>query len=169
MSDECKMRSYQIEGLRWLIAQYNRRVNCILADEMGLGKTLQSIAFLAHILHVRREVGPHLIVVPLSVLFNWIAEFKRWCPSIKVLRFHSNDAHEQARLKALMNDFESTEVVVTTYSLLKSEGVKRAFQRVVWRSVILDEGHKIKNNDALVSNICAGLHAVFKVRVVSIH
>ena len=127
----------------------------------GSGKTLQSIAFLARILHVRREVGPHLIVVPLSVLFNWIAEFKRWCPSIKVLRFHSNDAHEQARLKTLMND---TEVVVTTYSLLKSEGVKRAFQRVVWRSVILDEGHKIKNNDALVSNIFAGLHAVFKVK-----
>ena len=57
----------------------------------GLGKTLQSISFVAHIAHTARLPGPHLVVVPLSVLFNWISEFKKFCPSLKVLRLHSND------------------------------------------------------------------------------
>ena len=37
----------------------------------GLGKTLQSIAFLAHLHFVRGVKGPHLVVVPLSVMSNW--------------------------------------------------------------------------------------------------
>lgn len=98
-------------------------------------------------------------------MFNWIAEFKRWCPSIKILRFHSHDANEQARLKAAMVDPERTEVVVTTYSVLKSTSVRSAFQKVIWRSVILDEGHKIKNATARVSTVCAGLQSIFKVCV----
>lgn len=32
------MRSYQIEGLNWLIGLYDNGINGILADEMGLGK-----------------------------------------------------------------------------------------------------------------------------------
>ena len=39
---------------------------------MGLGKTLQSISFIAYMVHVRKLPGPHLVVVPLSVLFNWM-------------------------------------------------------------------------------------------------
>ena len=53
-------------------------------DEMGLGKTLQSISFIAYLVHVRKLRGPHLVVVPLSVMFNWVQEFRKWCPSLKV-------------------------------------------------------------------------------------
>lgn len=35
------MRSYQLEGLNWMIRLYENGINGILADEMGLGKTLQ--------------------------------------------------------------------------------------------------------------------------------
>jgi len=31
------MRSYQLEGLNWLVQLYNSNSNGILADEMGLG------------------------------------------------------------------------------------------------------------------------------------
>ena len=41
-----QLRTYQLEGLNWLIFNWFTRQNCILADEMGLGKTVQSIAFL---------------------------------------------------------------------------------------------------------------------------
>ena len=51
---------------------------------MGLGKTLQSISFIAYLVHVRKLRGPHLVVVPLSVMFNWVQEFRKWCPSLKV-------------------------------------------------------------------------------------
>eukprot|EP01035_Chromulina_nebulosa_P018787 gene18787-24554_t len=65
------MRDYQIYGLSWLVDRYDKAIHCILADEMGLGKTLQTIAFLAYLKENRRLHGPHLVVVPLSVIFNW--------------------------------------------------------------------------------------------------
>lgn len=43
------LREYQLEGLAWLVGQYDRGLNAILADEMGLGKTLQTITFLAYL------------------------------------------------------------------------------------------------------------------------
>lgn len=50
----------------------------ILADEMGLGKTIQTIALLAHLACERGDWGPHLVVVPTSVMLNWEMEFKKW-------------------------------------------------------------------------------------------
>ena len=35
-----KMRSYQLKGVKWLIALYSNGINGILADQMGLGKTV---------------------------------------------------------------------------------------------------------------------------------
>jgi SNF2 family DNA or RNA helicase len=60
----------------------------ILGDQMGLGKTLQTIGFLAHLQTALGLGGPHLVVVPLSVLSNWIAEIERFCPSFRAVRFH---------------------------------------------------------------------------------
>eukprot|EP01031_Cornospumella_fuschlensis_P038351 gene38351-46606_t len=39
----CVLREYQLEGLNWMVQNYNAGINCILGDEMGLGKTIQSI------------------------------------------------------------------------------------------------------------------------------
>lgn len=44
----------------------------------GLGKTLQSITFLAHLKWVMDVPGPHLVVVPLSVMSSWMSELARW-------------------------------------------------------------------------------------------
>lgn len=57
-------------------------------DEMGLGKTLQSISMLAYMYEFQNVQGPHLIVVPKSTLSNWMNELKRWCPSLRAIRFH---------------------------------------------------------------------------------
>jgi len=85
LSADCVMKGYQLDGLSWLVRNYNRAINCILADEMGLGKTLQSISLVAHLAITKQLSGPYLFVVPLSVLFNWMAEFKKWCPVLRVL------------------------------------------------------------------------------------
>ncbi|KAF8838231.1 hypothetical protein BDN67DRAFT_955400 [Paxillus ammoniavirescens] len=72
-------------------------VSGILADEMGLGKTLQTIAFNAHL----RELGhfrPFLVVCPLSVIHNWIDEFRRFAPAIPVCMYHGTPA-ERAELR----------------------------------------------------------------------
>ena len=61
---------------------YNNNLNGILADEMGLGKTIQTISLLAHLLEFKKNYGPFLIIVPLSTMSNWEAEFNAWAPSI---------------------------------------------------------------------------------------
>jgi SWI/SNF-related matrix-associated actin-dependent regulator of chromatin subfamily A member 5 len=79
-----KMRDYQIRGLNWMISLYQSGINGILADEMGLGKTLQTISLVGYMKHFRNAARPHLVIVPKSTLQNWVNEFTRWCPSIKV-------------------------------------------------------------------------------------
>ncbi len=86
----------------------------ILADEMGLGKTLQTISFFAQLAHMSLTTGPHLVVVPLSVLFNWMSECKRFCPSLRLIRVHTNDSVESNRLKAILNS-NNFEICLTTY------------------------------------------------------
>jgi helicase SWR1 len=51
-------------------------MNGILADEMGLGKTIQTISTLAYLASNYGNWGPHLVIVPTSILVNWEIEFK---------------------------------------------------------------------------------------------
>ncbi|KAK3268603.1 hypothetical protein CYMTET_22903 [Cymbomonas tetramitiformis] len=83
------MREYQLCGTSFMSRMVGNGVGCILADEMGLGKTLQSIALIAWLKLELKKPGPCLVVVPLSVLSSWQAEFKRWCPTLKVSRAHT--------------------------------------------------------------------------------
>lgn len=94
-----KLRDYQHIGLDWLVMMHERKLNGILADEMGLGKTIQTIALLAHVACEQGVWGPHLIVVPTSVLLNWEFEFKKWCPAFKILTyFGSTKERKQLRV-----------------------------------------------------------------------
>eukprot|EP01031_Cornospumella_fuschlensis_P035051 gene35051-42450_t len=157
----CMLREYQLEGLNWLVQNYNAGINCILGDEMGLGKTIQSIAFFSHCIHVRKLSGPFLVVVPLTVLFNWMIELQRFCPALTALRVHTSDVHEAKRLRAQLQ--RHPHVVVTTYEMLKTAHMGSALKRLVYRAVFLDEGHRIRNEDTEVSRACCSLKALFKV------
>ncbi|CAB4065314.1 Helicase ssl-1,Helicase swr-1,E1A-binding protein p400,Helicase SRCAP,Probable ATP-dependent helicase PF08_0048,Helicase domino,Protein PHOTOPERIOD-INDEPENDENT EARLY FLOWERING 1,Helicase SWR1,Helicase swr1 [Lepeophtheirus salmonis] len=99
------LREYQHIGLDWLVTLQERKLNGILADEMGLGKTIQTIAFLAHMACEKQLWGPHLIVVPTSVLLNWEMEIKKWAPSFKVLTYYGSQ--KERRQRYLYDDFMS--------------------------------------------------------------
>ena len=58
------------------VALHDKNLNGILADEMGLGKTIMTISLLAHLACEKGIWGPHLVIVPTSVLLNWDMEFK---------------------------------------------------------------------------------------------
>ena len=77
------LRKYQQVGMDWIIRCYENNVNVILADEMGLGKTIQTIAVLCHLALEKGVWGPHCIVVPNIVLYNWEEEMKKWAPGRK--------------------------------------------------------------------------------------
>ena len=149
---KAELRPYQLRGLQFLRDTFANGVNAILADEMGLGKTLQSIALLAHVKFERKLAGPHLVVVPLSVMSSWLNELRKWCPALRVKKVHTSDGKESDRIKAELRDLDTYDVCVTTYEMVRSGSFEFFFSRdVIWRCLILDEGHKIKNEHALVS------------------
>ncbi|KAL1683249.1 SNF2 family N-terminal domain-containing protein [Schizophyllum commune] len=94
------MKDYQLEGLRWMVGLDSNGVSGILADEMGLGKTLQTIAFNAYIRELKHSKH-FLIVCPLSVLHNWVAEFEKFAPDIPVCMYHGT-VDERAELRRTM-------------------------------------------------------------------
>jgi helicase SWR1 len=136
------LREYQHDGLDWLAKMYAGGRNGILADEMGLGKTIQTIALLAH-LAVEREVwGPHLIVVPTSVILNWEMEFKKWCPGFKILTYYGTQEERKRKRQGWLND-DRWNVVITSYQLILQD--TSAFKKRGWHYLVLDEAHNIKN------------------------
>lgn len=81
------LREYQFIGLKWLLSLHQKKLNGILADEMGLGKTIQTIALISYLAGEMGIWGPHLIVVPTTLLMNWEMEFKRWAPGLKIFTY----------------------------------------------------------------------------------
>jgi ATP-dependent DNA helicase len=140
------MRSYQLEGLEWLLSLYENGINGILADEMGLGKTIQTIALLAH-LWEKKSFGPFLIAAPLSTTTNWLEEFGKWTPDIPVMLYHGDKA-ERARLRRTKMKSPGTDqfpVVITSYEICMND--RKFLADFGWQFLIIDEGHRIKNLD----------------------
>eukprot|EP00754_Rhynchopus_humris_P045829 Rhum_TRINITY_DN531_c0_g1::Rhum_TRINITY_DN531_c0_g1_i1::g.1542::m.1542 len=136
------LRPYQQAGLNWLVAMYERGMNGILADEMGLGKTIQTISLLAHVACSEKVWGPHLVVVPTSVLLNWEIEFKRWAPGMKVMPYYGTAKQRQAMRKG-WSKTGAVDVVIAGYQTVMADHA--AFKRIFWQYLILDEAHVIKN------------------------
>lgn len=121
---------------------------------MGLGKTLQTISFFAHLKDVKKISGPHLVVVPLSVLFNWMSECKKFCPSLRLLRLHTNSSVDRSDQVQKLGRIDQYDVCITTYEMVKMTGTANALKRVHWRSIVLDEGHRIKNIETVITKAC---------------
>ncbi|RHZ81810.1 hypothetical protein Glove_117g574 [Diversispora epigaea] len=137
-----QLREYQHVGLDWLASLYNNGINGILADEMGLGKTIQTIALLAHIAYEKGDWGPHLIVVPTSVIINWEMEFKKWCPGFIILTYYGNPKERKDKRIGWMKE-HTFHVCITSYHLVVLDQV--VFKKKKWHYLILDEAHNIKN------------------------
>ncbi|CAL8260066.1 unnamed protein product [Arctogadus glacialis] len=136
------LREYQHIGLDWLVTMYEKKLNGILADEMGLGKTIQTIALLAHLACEKGNWGPHLIIVPTSVMLNWEMELKRWCPGFKILTYFGSQKERKMKRQGWTKP-NAFHVCVTSYKLVLQD--HQAFRRKSWRYLILDEAQNIKN------------------------
>ncbi|CAL5198834.1 unnamed protein product [Lathyrus oleraceus] len=143
-----KMRDYQLAGLNWLIRLYENGINGILADEMGLGKTLQTISLLGYLHEFRGITGPHMVVAPKSTLGNWMNEIRRFCPVLRAVKFLGGpDERKHIREDLLVAG--KFDVVVTSFEMVIKE--KTTLRRFSWRYVIIDEAHRIKNENSLLS------------------
>ncbi|KAF5906329.1 helicase SRCAP isoform X1, partial [Clarias magur] len=136
------LREYQHIGLDWLVTMYEKKLNGILADEMGLGKTIQTIALLAHLACEKGNWGPHLIIVPTSVMLNWEMELKRWCPGFKILTYYGSQKERKLKRQGWTKP-NAFHVCITSYKLVLQD--HQAFRRKSWKYLILDEAQNIKN------------------------
>ncbi|KAK7202427.1 chromatin remodelling complex ATPase chain ISW1 [Myxozyma melibiosi] len=145
-----KMRDYQVQGLNWLIQLHENGISGILADEMGLGKTLQTISFLGYLRFVKDVKGPHLVAVPKSTLDNWAREFAHWTPAVNVLVLQGQKEAraELISQRLLTGDFD---VCITSYEMILRE--KSHLNKFAWEYIIVDEAHRIKNEDSMLSQI----------------
>lgn len=130
------LREYQMEALGWMKFLREFGFGGCLADDMGLGKTVMVLALIQS-RRVSGEQNPSLIVVPRSLVFNWIQEASRFVPSLRILD-HTGASRNKSR-----ELFEEYDIVLTTYGILRSDAAwlkDHAFDYI-----ILDEAQMVKN------------------------
>ncbi|KAH3675113.1 hypothetical protein WICMUC_002769 [Wickerhamomyces mucosus] len=151
-----QLRPYQIQGLNWLVSLHENNISGILADEMGLGKTLQTISFLGYLRYIKNIKGPHLIIVPKSTLDNWEREFGKWTRDVNTFILHGDKdtRNDLIKNRLLACDFD---VCITSYEIVIRE--KAQFKKFQWEYIVIDEAHRIKNEESLLSQIIRILHA----------
>ena len=132
------LRPYQEKGLNWLHFMKNLGLGACLADDMGLGKTIQVIALLNYSKDKKKEKS--LIVVPVSLIGNWMNEINKFAPTLKYCILHPSENKNLIDDESMYeNDYD---LYITSYGmLLKYEWIKN----VKWDSIVLDEAQAIKN------------------------
>lgn len=166
---------YQKTGVQWLWELHSQKTGGIVGDEMGLGKTIQVISLLAGLHYSKMYTKPTIVVCPATVMKQWVNEFHRWWPPLRVSILHSSGsgmmdvrkeskteecldtgAHSRKPIKTTRAGRGAQKIVnrvladghvlVTTYSGLQAYA--ELLIPVDWGYAILDEGHKIRNPDA---------------------
>lgn len=140
------LRSYQLDGVKWLDYLHQHGLGGCLADDMGLGKTVQTIALLTSIYPVNspdsgkkkvldEPIPPSLIVMPKTLLFNWESELKKFAPHLSFCFYYGQD-----------RDIESAmthQVILTTYAVVRND--IETLQEKKFHLIVLDESQNIKN------------------------
>ncbi|OEU16596.1 SNF2_N-domain-containing protein [Fragilariopsis cylindrus CCMP1102] len=160
------LSKYQLIGVNWMrllngmtceTQKGTKNVNGVLADEMGLGKTVQTIAFLAWLKYLNRSL-PHLIVVPVSTLPNWIREFEKFCPEMSVFKYHGSQKEREELKENLrehlpknynhkMSPQNQLDVIVAPVSYFQKENSpdRKFLSSFKYDYLVIDEAHNLKN------------------------
>lgn len=150
-----ELRSYQKEGFKWINEITDLGFGGVLADDMGLGKTLQIIAFL-----LSQKKSKSIVVVPTSVIYNWMDEFEKFAPSIRIGLVHGSKSKRDKVLRDFKRglgikieeenlkekSYEKYDVLLTTYGTLKND--EKAYENLSFDYCIIDEAQNIKNPSA---------------------
>uniref|UniRef100_A0A8C8RK69 DNA excision repair protein ERCC-6-like n=1 Tax=Pelusios castaneus TaxID=367368 RepID=A0A8C8RK69_9SAUR len=153
-----KLFEHQREGVAFLYSLYrDGRQGGILADDMGLGKTIQIIAFLSGMFDAEL-IKFVLLVMPTTLVSNWMKEFAKWTPGMRVKDFHGTSKIERNR--KLERIQRKNGIVITTYQMLINNWQQLSSfsgREFVWDYIILDEAHKIKSPSAKTTK---SVHAI---------
>lgn len=169
------LKSYQLEGFRWLAAAHAAGLpGVLLADDMGLGKTLQALSFLAHLRQC--SDAPVLIVAPTGLLSNWKAEIDKhlrpgalgecvdaYGAAVRDLKIHPQAGAETQTGRTILDvqRWHDAGIVLTTYETMRDYHF--SFAKVRFSALVFDEVQKLKNPASQISRAARALNADFKI------
>lgn len=175
---------YQKTCVQWLWELYNQKTGGIIGDEMGLGKTIQVISFITGLYYSKLLDKPVLIVVPATVLNQWVNEFHKWWPPLRCVILHSigsgmGKGVDESKIEEFLQNEDADEVDKSKFKGMSNKiNAKRIIDNVMekghilittyvglriysdyllskqWGYCILDEGHKIRNPNLDISLLC---------------
>uniref|UniRef100_A0A8H7YAC3 Chromatin remodeling factor mit1 n=1 Tax=Psilocybe cubensis TaxID=181762 RepID=A0A8H7YAC3_PSICU len=167
-----KLMPFQVDGFNWLGSNWWNHQHCILADEMGLGKTVQIVSFLGYIAKIMKAF-PSLVVVPNSTITNWVREFERWAPNLRVVPFYGEKvARDVLKQYELFHNHTSTDnlkakfhVLITTYeALVNGKDFTSVFKsQPRWEVLVVDEGQRLKNDNSLLFKKLNELNSIHRI------
>lgn len=134
------LKPHQKQGVEWMVSMEQKdetlfhgekkAIGGILADEVGLGKTIQTICT---ILSNPRKT---IIIVPKSLVHQWMDEFKKFAPELNVI--YAKKLNEC--------DFSGdTYIVSSSLFNMSANSMNTPVHRIQWGRIIIDEAHSIKN------------------------
>lgn len=134
------LRPYQKAGYDWFHFLQKYSFGGCLADDMGLGKTIQTLALLQKGKEEQEEQCIHttsLIIMPTSLIYNWINEAKKFTPKLKIYTHTGTFREKNIAL------FSKYDVVITTYGITRVD--TELMSQMFFHYIILDESQNIKN------------------------
>ncbi|WP_226664644.1 SNF2-related protein [Microbulbifer aggregans] len=149
------LRSYQQDGLNWLVFLQRYGFGGILADDMGLGKTLQTLALVQHMKEQGALGKPALVIAPTSLTGNWLHEAAHFAPELKTTLIHGPDRDPAFKQVA------KSDLVITTYPLLVRD--KARYDRRKFSLVVLDEAQAIKNPTTKIAECVRSIKSEFRL------
>ncbi|TVR80486.1 MAG: hypothetical protein EA412_04545 [Chitinophagaceae bacterium] len=167
---QTKLRPYQLKGYEWLCHLHKHEHGGILADDMGLGKTIQMLAFIKKTkqeltennekktIAVENESNVQLslfdtpiqqkkhftalVILPTSLLFNWVDEIEKFCPDINYSIYNSSKKTQNS------SNWKKFNLILTSYGLFRNN--IDLFREYPFDMVIADESHYFKNPNAKI-------------------
>lgn len=158
-----ELRDYQKKGFSWMWKLYANDFGGCLADDMGLGKTLQTLTLLQQVVNDERKkhcgpanskydhqltifdsvdsaevkAKPSLIIVPSTLVYNWINEAQKFAPSLKTGFYGGNNR------KPFGYYYQNYDLIITSYGLVRNDAESMKCFEFLY--IILDESQVIKN------------------------
>lgn len=161
---ELKPFPYQNDGIEYGLK--NKRF--ILADEPGLGKTAQSIK-----IAIESNSFPCLIICPASLKLNWQREWHMWSDRKAMILNDANRHSWWMFAKPELNPFGTgakADVFIVNYESLKKyfvQDIARGELKLsnitfnpqisIFKSVIIDEAHRLKDPSTQQSKFAKGI------------
>ena len=171
---DTRLYEFQRAGVAWLLTAGS----CLLGDEMGTGKTVQILAAMERAV----KSLPAVVVCPNSVKHTWAREVDKWLPLAMPYVVEGSAAQRAKILKAAADDPTALVIInieaVRSHSRLapfgstrlaacpdcgghdprttpaRCEVHPRELNTIPFKTVIVDEAHRIKDPNAKQTRAC---------------